>query len=116
MMSHWIDKKFESQNRVVGCWLREGDSEPQTLQDEFIEALIKKCKILRENIVAVVSDTTSNMNKFGTLLEKLDIPNIYSARIMCCRSQPMIIILTFGTVDRFMAFQMMQRVLIWMKS
>ena len=65
------------QNRVLGCWLHEGDSESQTLQDDFLEELFKKCKFQTANIVAVVSDTTSNMNKFGTLLEKLDIPHIY---------------------------------------
>ena len=29
--AHWIDKKFDLQNRVLGCWLHEGDSELQTL-------------------------------------------------------------------------------------
>ena len=76
MTAHWVDEKFELQNRVLGCWLHEGDSESQTLQDDFLEELFKKCKFQTANIVAVVSDTTSNMNKFGTLLEKLDIPHI----------------------------------------
>ena len=77
MATHWIDEKFELQNQVLGCWLHEGDSESKTLQDNFIEDLFKKCEFPTANIVAVVSDTTSNMNKFGTWLEKLDISHIY---------------------------------------
>ena len=48
-----------------------------TFQENFLEELLKKCKFTTENIVAVVSNTAISMNKFGTLLEKLDIPHIY---------------------------------------
>ena len=48
-----------------------------TFQENFLEELLKKCKFTTENIVAVVSNTAISMNKFGTLLEKLDIPQIY---------------------------------------
>ena len=76
-MAHWINEKFDLQNQVLGCWLHAGDSDLYTLQDNFLEYLCNRCKFPRAEIVAVMSNTTSNMNKFGTLLEKLDIPYIY---------------------------------------
>ena len=77
MTSHWINDKFELQNLVIGCLLHEVDSESHNFQDDFLEAMFNKFKYLRAKIVAVVSDTTSNMKKFGKLLEKLHIMHIY---------------------------------------
>ena len=77
MTAHWIDDQFEFQKLGLGCWLHKSDSGLQTFQGGFIEELFNKCKIPTEHIVSVMSDTTSNMKKFGTLLEKLDIPHIY---------------------------------------
>ena len=76
-MAHWIDDTFELKNRVLGCWLYEGDSESQTLWDKFIEEMFKECKFPNGEIVAVVYNNTSNTKKFGILLEKLDILQIY---------------------------------------
>ena len=66
-------------------------------------------------IVAVVYDTTSNMNKFGTLLENW-ISCTYTARIMCYSSRPRILTLPVGTIGQFLELQIMQRISIWMKS
>ena len=80
MMDHYIEKRFELQNRFFGCWLHEVDYESQTFKDKFFDELFKKCKTPTANVVAVVSDTTSNMNKFGTFLEKW-ISRTYTAQV-----------------------------------
>jgi hypothetical protein len=50
MTAHRIDENFDLQNQVLGCWLHEGESELQTLQDNFLEELFKKCKFAKANI------------------------------------------------------------------
>lgn len=77
MTSHWIGEDFVLQSRVLGCWLHEGDSESASLVDDFVTSLFTRCNFDKANIIAVVSDTTSNMNKFGMMLELLKVPHMY---------------------------------------
>ena len=32
MTTHWIEDNFQLQNRFIGCWLHEGESESQNVQ------------------------------------------------------------------------------------
>jgi hypothetical protein len=77
MSAHWIDGDFNIHNKALGCWLHEGNSLGDTLRDEFLLNLFTRYNFDKLHIVAVVSDTTGNMNKFGMKLQELNIPHIY---------------------------------------
>lgn len=77
MTIHWIGEDGVLNNIQLGCWLHEGNSESETLIDDFVSKLFEKCQLTTAKISAVVSDTTANMNLFGELLEKQNIPHIY---------------------------------------
>jgi hypothetical protein len=77
MTAHWIDSDFNMHNKTLGCWLHEGNSITNSLRDEFLLNLFTRYKFDKLNIVAVVSDTTGNMNKFGMKLQEQNIPHIY---------------------------------------
>jgi hypothetical protein len=77
MTAHWIDGDFNMHNKTLGCWLHEGNSLTNSLRDEFLLNLFTRYRFDKLNIVAVVSDTTGNMNKFGMKLEEQNIPHIY---------------------------------------
>ena len=77
MTAHWISSEYKMISIPLGCWLHQGDSEAKTLVDDFAVKLFKECGFIDAKIVAVVSDTTSNMNKFGELLEERNLPHIY---------------------------------------
>jgi hypothetical protein len=36
MSAYWIDSNFSIHNKVLGCWLHEGNSLGDTLRDEFM--------------------------------------------------------------------------------
>ena len=61
----------------MGCFLHEGESDHSNLVDDFAAKLFTDCGFDNLIITAVVSDTTGNMNKFGELLEEMDISHIY---------------------------------------
>ena len=77
MTCHWIDKDWKLQNVPLGCFLHEGESDNKALLDDFAVKIFNDCGFENLNIVAVVSDTTGNMNKFGELMERLKIAHIY---------------------------------------
>ena len=77
MTCHWVDKQYKINNVVLGCFLHEGESQSESLVDDFAVKIFRECGFDMVNISAVVSDTTGNMNKFGKMLEDLNIPHIY---------------------------------------
>jgi hypothetical protein len=78
MSAHWIDGEFNIHNKALGCWLHEGNLLGSTLRDKFLLNLFARYDFDKLNIIAVVSDTTGNMNKFGMKLQELvSIPHIY---------------------------------------
>jgi hypothetical protein len=77
MSTHWIGGNCNIHNKALGCWLHESNSLGDTLRDEFLLNLFTKYSFDKLNIIAVVSDTTGNMNKFGMKLQVLSILHIY---------------------------------------
>jgi hypothetical protein len=77
MTAHWIDENMKLHSLRLGCFLHQGDSEAESLIDDFLVKLFVEAGFDKVNIIAVVSDTTGNMNKFGKLLESLQIHHIY---------------------------------------
>jgi hypothetical protein len=61
----------------VGCFLHEGSSDSEHVLSDFAEKLFMKCGFDKANIIAVTTDTTGNMDKFGRLLKKVGIHHIY---------------------------------------
>jgi hypothetical protein len=78
MTVHWLDEKMQLHSLKLGCFLQEGGSEGDKLVDDFLVKLFVDAGLEKANIVAVVSDTTANLNNFGKLIEKLNIHHI------CC--------------------------------
>lgn len=77
---HWIDDEWELQALPLGCFLHEGDSKSESIFEDLFTKLFGDCGFTEGlKVVAVVSDTTGNMNKFGRLLEDKDIPHLYCA-------------------------------------
>jgi hypothetical protein len=66
-----------SANKALGCWLHEGNSLGDTLRDEFMLNLFTWFNFNKLNIIAVVADTTGNMNKFRMKLQELNISHIH---------------------------------------
>ena len=77
MTCHWVDDECSLHSAVLGCFLHEGESTSDNVLDDFAVKLFQECGFSKLKIVAVVSDTTGNMNLFGTMLEELGIPHIY---------------------------------------
>ena len=77
MTCHWADDNYKLHCVPLGVFLHEGSSDSDSLVDDFAIKIFKDCGFSDLNISAVVSDTTGNMNRFGQMLETLQIPHIY---------------------------------------
>jgi hypothetical protein len=78
MTAHWINGDFNMHNKTLGCsGCMRAIRFTNSLRDECLLNLFTRYKFDKLNIIAVVSDTTGNMNKFGMKLEEQNITHIY---------------------------------------
>ena len=68
---HWIDKDFVLHSADLGCWYHEGRSTSAVLLEDFKDKVFGRAGFHpTTRIFAATTDTTANMNKFGTQLYK----------------------------------------------
>jgi hypothetical protein len=67
---HWIDEEWKLHSLPLGCFLHEGDSKSESLVQSFFERLFEGLGVEELNVIAIVTDTTSNMNKFGLIMKE----------------------------------------------
>jgi hypothetical protein len=77
LTAHWIGHDFKLNNVQLGCFLHEGESSADAVVDDFLVTVLGKLRVLPENIHCVVSDTASNMNGMGKILERGNVPHLY---------------------------------------
>lgn len=77
---HWIDSDWQLHSLPLGCFLHTGDMKAESVLDDLLQKLFVQGGLREKiNLVAVVSDTTGNMNKFGMILEEMNVPHLYCA-------------------------------------
>ena len=76
MTASWITKNWEKKTCILGMCLHTGNTKAEDIMDKFLEDLTKFVQS-NSSIFACTSDTTGNMNKFGTLLEESNIWHLY---------------------------------------
>lgn len=69
MTIHWIDDKWKLHSLPCGCFLHEGDSKSASLSQSFFRNIFEGLGLDELTIISIVTDTTSNMNKFGIIMK-----------------------------------------------
>ena len=77
MTVHFIDKKFELCSLTLGCFLHVGETKSEDALHDFAFRLIRDSNLDYRKMTAIATDTTANMNKFGELCEKENIPHVH---------------------------------------
>ena len=65
---HWIDNEWKRHSLPCGCFLHEDDSKSLSLSEFFFTNIFEGLGLDKLKITTIVTDTTSNMDKFGMIM------------------------------------------------